>query len=107
MLRLGMATEELLEGWKKLNLTVDEEEVVVHVDREAAKDTGRALNVCLIGKLLDSRIISCEIIRNTMRSVWKIENGNGGKYWEEYYLPVYFSKDGRSKQSSQNGTLDV
>lgn len=64
-----------MEGWKKLRLTADEEEVAVDVDRAAMEETEKVLNVCLMGKLLAGRSITCEIISNTMKKAWKIENG--------------------------------
>lgn len=63
-----MAAEDLLEDWRNLSLTAEEEEIAVDVDRDAVEDTGKALSMSLMGKLLAGRTISCEIIKNTMKS---------------------------------------
>lgn len=72
---LRMAAEALLEGWKNLRLTADEEKVTVDVDSKAVLDTSSRMSNCLAGKLLAPRYISCKIIRKTMLVAWRVEIG--------------------------------
>lgn len=72
---LPMAFEDLMENWEKFNLTAEEEETEVDVDRQAAAVTGRSLGFSLIGKLLVPRVISGGVMRRNFKAAWNIPTG--------------------------------
>lgn len=69
-----MATFDLLEEWKNFKLTSEEEETAIDVDASAPATTGSRLEQILVGKLFIKRPITCPVMKNTMRTAWKLEN---------------------------------
>lgn len=67
-----METDAILEGWKKLRLTSEEEEVAVDIDNDALSNTTDRMRFCLAGKLLCPRQIGSEIIRRTLSIAWRV-----------------------------------
>lgn len=68
-----MAASELLEEWKNFKLTSEEEEITVDIDSTAIEDTGKRLDLSLVGKLFFKRSIFCYVLKNTLRIAWRLD----------------------------------
>lgn len=70
-----MLHEDLLEGFEKLRLTTMEEETAIDMYRSKATSENPDEDFYLVGKLLSSRFISGEVMRNHFKRIWKVERG--------------------------------
>lgn len=62
--------ENLEERWKKLALT-EEEECEIQINEDELKKGKIDGEFCLVGRVLFERVIHKEVLRNTMKKIWK------------------------------------
>ncbi|CAK9310226.1 unnamed protein product [Citrullus colocynthis] len=65
----------LLEDWRKLHLTEEENDVQIDYDSQMDNIISRQMKYCLIDKLLSSRRIVPRIIKNTFANAWRTNLG--------------------------------
>uniref|UniRef100_A0A803ML34 DUF4283 domain-containing protein n=1 Tax=Chenopodium quinoa TaxID=63459 RepID=A0A803ML34_CHEQI len=65
----------VLENKIKGMTLIEEEEEIVDCDMEEEEEINEQLMLCLVGKLLTSNPFSIDVMKNTMRSAWKLNKG--------------------------------
>lgn len=70
-----MEAEELMEDWKKLRLSKEEERTRIGFDPQHDPLISDQMKHCLVGKLLSARSIAPQIIKNTFASAWRTNLG--------------------------------
>lgn len=101
-----MAFEEMLENWDRFNLTIEEEETEIDVDRQAAAITSRSLGFSLFGKLLAPRVIARDVMRRNFKAAWNIPSGlTVEKVGKNIFLFTLKSKEEQTRVLRQGPSL--
>ncbi|KAL2925745.1 Copper homeostasis protein cutC-like protein, partial [Bienertia sinuspersici] len=66
----GIMADELIEGWKKFNLTEDEENEI-DMDEVPDDDMAPQVELALVGKLFTNSSFNIEAMKSVLRSSWK------------------------------------
>lgn len=66
-----MATEELINEWKRFSLRESEKDTFFKLESKIVEDVKNQVSHSLVGKLLSSRTIAVSTIKNAMNGAWK------------------------------------
>ncbi|CAK9309313.1 unnamed protein product [Citrullus colocynthis] len=82
-----METEELLENWKNFRLSEEERVTKIDFDPRLGSLIDGQLDHCLVGKLLTTRTIVPEIIKNVFANAWRTKlSFNVGSLGKNLYI---------------------